>query len=216
MTEEGKPEGVRAWYDRTTKKARRSLVWATLVTMVAAVLIYIFAPHALHLKLQIFNGAYVIPAAGAIWIAAFMFIWLIPMRELSFRSQESIERTENRVQNALQNEIIPAIQIWKRLGEKIERHVDSGLLAEIRTTTSEARVFMKGLDGRLKAIENEVKPAVTEMREAIQEMRAFMGPQPKSQSSVNAPLNFERALSAVRKRTQQPLNHGATVDGRTA
>ena len=90
-------ENARDWYRRTTRNAIRSIAGATVVAAVAAVLGFVLVPHEYTLSLQVFNGAWTIPAFGGIWLAAFIFIWLIPMRELGFRSQECMERMEERL-----------------------------------------------------------------------------------------------------------------------
>jgi len=192
MSPENKQDGVRSWYERTTKRARKALAFSTIVTMVGAILLYLFAPHSLHLNLQVFNGAYVIPVAGGIWIAAFMFIWLIPMRELSFRSQESLERTEARVQNSVENKLGPAIDTWKRLGDRAEHEVASGLFEELRGAIKEIRTLAKNLDERTKILERDVKPAINEIRDAMVEIQAYVAPKPPV-------LNLQRTLQTLRK-----------------
>jgi hypothetical protein len=115
-----KQESIRGWYARTTSKVRHGLVWATIVTCLFALVFYFVAPHSVHLSLQIFNGAVVIPAAAAIWIAAFVYIFLIPNREVGFRSQEAIEQTVGLLRTALEGTVAPAAAVWKRIGQRVE------------------------------------------------------------------------------------------------
>ena len=88
-----KPESIRQWYQRTTSKARMSLVWVSAISIVFGVLFFLYAPLKLAQFMQTANGAVTIPIAGGIWIAAFVYIFLVPSREVGFRSQESIEQT---------------------------------------------------------------------------------------------------------------------------
>lgn len=157
-----KGEGIRAWNERTTRKARVALVGATAILAAVAVIFWTYAPLEMTARLQTFNGAITIPAAGGIWIAAFMAIWLIPMRELSFRGQESLERMEVRIQDAIDKRMGPAIDTWQRIGDRVEKelmpkfeaslddikaHLDSGLLAEIREAADAIREMQGPIDG---------------------------------------------------------------------
>lgn len=90
-------ESSRAWYSRTTKKALRSLVWATITATLLAGVLFVAVPNTIVLKAQIFNGAWTIPVYGGLWLASFILIFLIPQRELGFRSQECLERMEAKV-----------------------------------------------------------------------------------------------------------------------
>jgi hypothetical protein len=89
--------GIRAWYAEKTRLAVRGVVLATLVSLGVAGLGFLLVPKEIVLHAQIFNGAFVIPVFGGIWIAAFVILWLVPMREVSFRGQEAMERIEGRV-----------------------------------------------------------------------------------------------------------------------
>lgn len=114
-------EPIRAWYLKTTRKALRSLWIVSAISFVGAVLFYVLAPQSVHLKLQIFNGAIVIPAAGGIWIVSFILLWLVPMRETAFRSQESMERMEARFEERLKK----ADAVIERM-DRITKQVEDG------------------------------------------------------------------------------------------
>lgn len=92
-----KPESSREWYRRTTRRSIRAIVFATIFASVFAFVGFFLIPRDVTLHLQVFNGAWTIPAFGGIWLCAFILIWLLPMRELGFRSQECMERMEAQV-----------------------------------------------------------------------------------------------------------------------
>lgn len=89
---ERREESIRAWYDRKTRHARMGLGIGAAAILVFAVIFFLLAPSWLNLKLQVFNGAVTIPFFGGLWLAAFIIIWLVPMREVGFRSQEVMEK----------------------------------------------------------------------------------------------------------------------------
>lgn len=114
-------ESIRQWYRKTTKKSMAWLIWAGVVSSIGAAFFYVLVPQAVHLKLQVFNGAITIPVAGGIWIVSFILLWLVPMRETAFRSQESMERMESRIEERLKK----ADVIIDRLG-RITKAVEDG------------------------------------------------------------------------------------------
>lgn len=67
-----KAESVRGWYHRTTSGARKFLLVFSAIAICAAVVLFLCAPQSLHASIQQFNGAYVIPVAGGIWILGFL------------------------------------------------------------------------------------------------------------------------------------------------
>lgn len=159
-------ESIRQWYHRTTSGARKFLLIFSGIAICAAIALFIFAPQSLHVSIQQFNGAYVIPVAGGIWILGFLYIFLIPQREVGFRSQEFIESMSNSVRDTLEREIVPAVAVWKRLGEKIEaelpnfmKKVDEGIL-EIQSSSKKLAVAIEKNEG----LAADVKPAVEALR----------------------------------------------------
>lgn len=92
-----KAEPIRDWYRRATRRAMRAVAWSSIALLVGAVALFFTLSGDATLRLQVFNGAYTIPVAALVWIVAFTVIWLVPMRELGFRSQESMERLEARL-----------------------------------------------------------------------------------------------------------------------
>jgi hypothetical protein len=145
-----------------------------------AVVLFIYAPASMHQSLQQFNGAYVIPVAGGIWILGFLYIFLIPQREVGFRSQEFIESMSNSVKETIEKEIVPAVKVWMRLGEKIEAELPGFLktvndgMSEIREGVKEIRVASGKLTTAIAKNENigdEVKQFATEVRPAVEALR---------------------------------------------
>jgi hypothetical protein len=161
-----KGESVRAWYHRTTSGARKFLLIFSAIAICLAVVMFIYAPQSLHVSIQQFNGAYVIPVAGGIWILGFLYIFLIPQREVGFRSQEFIESMSNSVRETIEREIVPAVAVWKRLGEKIEaelpifmKKVDEGIL-QIQESAKKLTVAIEKNEG----LAADIKPAVDSLK----------------------------------------------------
>lgn len=119
-------ESIREWYKKTTKKSMLGLVWAGVLSSIGAILFYVLVPKSGHLSLQIFNGAITIPVAGGIWIVSFILMWLVPMRETAFRSQESMERMESRFKD-LQVKAESAIGKVETAADKVNKLLDEGL-----------------------------------------------------------------------------------------
>ncbi len=168
------PEGIRAWYNRNTRKAIRGLIWATVILLLSIVMVWIFVPLAKLQHAQTFNGALTIPGFGGLWIASFMFIWLIPMREVSFRGQESMERMEEKVIDAVEDKIVPAIETWQRIGTKVERE----LIPRFERFLDTAEKAVEQLSSSAKAVESfQSSDTLQEIRDAAQAMKQFATPQ---------------------------------------
>jgi hypothetical protein len=136
-----KDPGIRGWYETRTRASRRFLYGSMALGALGAALFWMLAPFSLSQHLQTFNGAVLIPLAGGIWIAAFILVWLVPMRELSFRGQESLERSEERIRAFLEDEAGPAIETWRRIGERIEKETAAGFLEEARDAFAAVRAM---------------------------------------------------------------------------
>ena len=171
-----KNESLRQWYTRKTRPAIRWLLAASFATMVSGVLLWVLADLPFLARMQTFNGAIIIPAFGGIWIASFMFIWLIPMRELSFRGQESLDRTEERMKKALEESLLPAADVWKRIGDRVEQE----LLPRLEKVAKEAEARIGPTAQSVRRMENQAEAhlglLVTEVREAAGSIKQFFGP----------------------------------------
>lgn len=186
-------EGIRSWYKRKTRKAIVGLIGATVILIVAATLVWVFAPMAGIARAQTFNGALTIPGFGGLWIASFMFIWLIPMREVSFRGQESMERMEAK--------LIPAIETWQRVGDRFERVILPKLEEAIDTTQRTAQLIEKKAAPAIeiaRRIEANIEAELTtgllqEIRSAAQSVNLVV----MSKEGTPTPPSVDRALEAL-------------------
>ncbi len=178
-----RPEPLRAWYKRRTRTAIRALIFASLITIVAAVLLWVLAELPFLARMQTFNGAIIIPAFGGIWIASFMFIWLIPMRELSFRGQESLDRTEDRMKEAVET-FAPVAKVWERIGKRVEEEILPKIektLDDAHTAIAEARARVGPAAESIRRVENNLEGKIgllaTEVEGATRSIKKFFGPQ---------------------------------------
>jgi hypothetical protein len=94
-------ESIRHWYDRTTSRARKLLLWSSIIAVIGGVFFFSFASQKAATFIQTANGAVTIPIAGGIWIASFVYIFLVPSREVGFRSQEWIEMAVTMMQKTI-------------------------------------------------------------------------------------------------------------------
>jgi hypothetical protein len=162
-----KGETIREWYHRTTNKWIKGLVGATVVALIAAGLLYGLAQTPFLAKLQTFNGAFTIPIAGAIWLLSFVYIFLVPNREVGFRSMESFERMEDRLVVTIDQKLVPVIDVWTRVGESVEAEIKNGLIKEMRDAVSELRGTCKRLEESAKdgaEFAKEAKPAIEALK----------------------------------------------------
>lgn len=209
-------ESIRQWYGRTTSGARKFLLIFSLFAIAAAIVLFIYAPQSMHASLQQFNGAYVIPVAGGIWILGFLYIFLIPQREVGFRTQEFIESMSNSVKDTIEREIVPAVLVWKRVGEKVEselpgflKRIDEGIgeIREVSKKLSTAIEKNEGLAADIKpavealrrieaSVETEIKNGLFENAKAAMESVRSLGGLPNKEAAQE---DLSYALSSIRK-----------------
>lgn len=182
MTTPEKSESIRAWYDRTTRTTRKFIGWAGAFGAISAVFFYFLVPPAYTLRLQVFNGAWVIPIAALIWIVAFVWIFLIPSREVGFRSQEALDRTTEMVDRAVEHSIVPALKVWQRLGERLEKELDAGLITEfreaiktLRETAQKVQASTDSSTGELKLASTDLRKFTSDMQPAIDALKRIQG-----------------------------------------
>jgi hypothetical protein len=163
---QAKPEGIRAWYERTTRSARRAILWATVWAVFGGAAVYGFASLEFLARLQTFNGALTIPVAAAIWIGAFVYIFLIPSRESSFRSQEAVEAGIDIIRRAVEENIKPAADVWRRLGERAERE-GPDLVRDFREGLEIVRVSAERLARAVEkndSVAQEARPVIEALK----------------------------------------------------
>lgn len=202
------PDGIRAWYKKNTRRAIRGLIGATVVLLMAVVLVWLFAPLDKLQHAQTFNGALTIPGFGGLWIASFMFIWLIPMREVSFRGQESMERMESKLQTTMDDHLIPAIQTWQRVGERLEKVILPKFESAIDSAERAAQLIEKkavpaiDIARRIEAnVEAELATGLLqELRSAAQSVNLLV----MTKEGVPVPPDVDRALAALGNNGKTP------------
>jgi len=214
-------EGVRQWYDRTTRHWRKALVWATLVAMAGAVVFYCVGSLQVFSKIQTFNGALIIPVGAGLWMAAFVFIFLIPSREVGFRSQEWIEAAVVMLQKTIQDEIAPGARVWTRIGERIEKELPA-MIAEAREGIELVRTSARKIEEAVhknEKVATEVKPVVDalkrieerieteiktgiidEVRQAALAIQQFAGPGAAKATPVSDQPDPRRIVPALMRR----------------
>lgn len=164
-----KPESIRNWYNRTTKKARTAIVWATAASLVVIPLVSSLAPLGFLARAQTANGAITIPLVGGIWIFAFIFMFLVPSREASFRGQETLETGVETVQQAITEKLAPAAEVWLRVGKMVEREMPM-FIEKLKETVRRANDTMEDVRAAAKKLEaaseisKDAKPAIEELR----------------------------------------------------
>lgn len=127
MTRSEEQESIRSWWTKKTKKVGRMILVSSIISMIGALMFFRYAPAEIVSRIQAFNGAMTIPVAGAIWLAAFVFQFLIPSREVAFRSQETLERTEKRLAESLgalnsfmKDQAVPAVEACRHMAHLFE------------------------------------------------------------------------------------------------
>lgn len=116
-----KPESIRDWYERTTKNSRIGFIAMSIVAFSIMATMWCVASLSTLQKLQTFNGALTVPLIGGLWIFAFIFMFLVPSREASFRAQEALEDGIATMKSMVTEKVVPAIKIWERIGLQVEK-----------------------------------------------------------------------------------------------
>lgn len=168
---DGRPETIRQWYKRTTDRWRRALFFATLAAIAAGAVVYMLASFHLLARLQTFNGALTIPISALIWILSFVYVFLVPSREVGFRSQESLEKSVELLEDAVEKKIAPAVEIWRKLGERVEKEFDAGFMddfksavRELREAAAKIQASAENSNGELKRFTEDAKPALDALK----------------------------------------------------
>lgn len=152
-------EGVRSWYERTTKKSRRTFIIATACTIVLMAMMWTFAPMSTLKRIQEFNGALTLPMFGGLWLYMFIFMFLVPSREASFRAQESLEEGIEFLRGAA--------EVWKKVGADVERELPL-MVKNVNDTISEIRTVVKNLETSAangSKFVDDARPALESLKE---------------------------------------------------
>lgn len=153
-----KPESIRDWYERTTKNSRIGFVVMTIVAFSIMAAMWIFASMPTLSRIQTFNGALTVPLIGGLWIFAFIFMFLVPSREASFRAQEAIE--------GLIAKAMPAIKVWERLGLQVEKEYP-----EVRKKVEESLVELRKTAVRVEKALEDNAAFVTEAKPVLEALK---------------------------------------------
>lgn len=228
--EKPKPESIRSWWTKKTRRVTRALVVASVVSFVGSLIFFKLAPPETVARLQVFNGAMTLPLGGALWLAAFIFQFLIPSREVAFRSQETLERTETRIQesvngleNFLKNDATPALETFKKLLATFEatyfkniqdtiyvcqyaaKHaVETADRTEkrVREIHQDAAPVIEAAGRILGQIEKSIQQGILEEIHTAATATSTLGP---VKGGATTP-NLSRALESLRKRPVSPLS----------
>jgi len=156
-----KKESIREWYARSTGWAGKVIVFVTLCSFVTMGIMWAVASLPALQRIQTFNGALTIPLIGGVWIFGFIFMFLVPSREASFRGQESMEAMGETVEK-IAEKVSVAVEIWSRIGSRIESEFPA-MLQKANATLDEVAAAAKRID---KAGEDmtDLKPAIEALR----------------------------------------------------
>ena len=129
MKEEEK--SIRKWYEAKTRRAIKWLVGFGVVSLLVGVVLFALLPDAVTLKLQVFNGAYTIPIGALIWLVIFTLIWMMPIREISFRTFESTEALREEIKAAIKDEIHPSVKRFEKIADQLEEKFEDRFLDRV-------------------------------------------------------------------------------------
>jgi hypothetical protein len=203
-----KEESIRAWYERTTRRSRRILLFASITALLGGIVFISTVSLKTAQFVQTTMGAVGIPTAGAIWVAVFVYVFLVPSREVSFRSQESIEKTVDILNDAVERKLGPAVKVWERLGERLEKEIQAGLvedvkkaLTEIREASGKIEKSAENSNGEIKRLADDARPAL----EALQKLHA------RIEKNIGAEFvdDVKLAVRALRDMSTPPVPAGA-------
>ncbi len=153
-----KPEGVRAWYNRTTKKSRRFFLIASCVSGCVMAAMWGFGSMQTLARIQSFNGALTIPLVGGLWIFMFIFMFLVPSREASFRGQEALEKGIDLLTGA--------VDVWKKVGLEVQRDLPI-MMQKVDKALDELKLTAKSIEEAAKKNESFIegaKPALESLK----------------------------------------------------
>lgn len=199
-----KKETIREWYSRKTGWAVKAIVFLTTCSIGTMCLMWATASLPQLQRLQTFNGALTIPLIGGIWIFGFIYLFLTPSREASFRGQESLEEAVDIVRAAMLEKIAPAAAIWSRIGEQMERQLPQ-MMQKATETLDELRNAAKNIDSAAKRngdFMEEAKPAIDALKRI--EHRVELEIQSGMFENMKAASESIKSLAGIPKDATEP------------
>jgi methyl-accepting chemotaxis protein len=236
-------ESIRQWYDRTTRKWRKFLWCASVATLVVMGVSFLSLSTPTLARIQTFNGALTIPLWGGLWILSFILMFLVPSREASFRGQESLDATSAMVRDAVQNDLRPAAQQWKKLADQVQGELNGGLLTDFKEmvkTMKETAASVKDTAAALKETAQKLQVSADasskELHETSEELKKFTADakkfadetrpviecfqrlETKMEAAINTGFldNIQVAMEGIQRMSPPPLPSGTAVPDRPA
>lgn len=199
-----KKESIREWYSRKTGWAFKAICFMTTCSLITMCIMWASASLPQLQRLQTFNGALTIPLIGGIWIFGFIYMFLTPSREASFRGQESLEEGVEIIRVAVLEKIAPAAAIWCRIGEQFERELPL-IVRKAHETLDELRVAAKNIDEAAKKNDQfvgQAQPAIEALKRI--EHRVEMEIQSGLFENMRAAAEGVKTLSGIPKDASEP------------
>lgn len=209
---EAASESIRQWYDRTTRKWRKFLWCASVATLVVMGVSFLTLSTPTLAKIQTFNGALTIPLWGGLWILSFIFMFLIPSREASFRGQESLDATAGLIKDAINNELKPVAGQWKKLAEQVQGELNGGLLrdfkemvATLKDTAAAVKETATALKETSQKLQVSADTSSKELHETSMELKKFTAEAKKFADETRPVIE---AFQRIESRMENAINNG--------
>lgn len=193
MSEQPKSETIRQWFQRTTRRSRKAILYATIVIGIVMGISWHNMSVNTMSRIQTFNGALSVPLLAGLWTAALLILFLRPTREAAFRSQETLdsgigaldkkidaglvamdkkmESANKMLADAFANKIIPAADCWNRVGQRIEKILVDGLVEEVKGAIKDIKETASRLEKTAAEGNGEIKKFVADTGPAIDALK---------------------------------------------
>lgn len=199
-----KRESIREWYTRKTGWAFKAIVFMTTCSVVTMLVMWGSASLPQLQRLQTFNGALTIPLIGGIWIFGFIYMFLTPSREASFRGQESLEEAVDIIRAAVMERIGPAAETWGRIGYRLEQELPV-MVQKAHETLDELRTAAKNIEAasqRNGQLIDDAKPAIEALKRI--EHRVEVEIQSGLFENMRAAADAVKTMSGIPKDASEP------------
>jgi hypothetical protein len=161
-----KSESIREWHRRTTRKSRVGLAVATVISLALMTVLWFTCDLETLKFAQTFNGALTMVLLGGLWVFAFIFMFLVPSREASFRAQEALEDGIGTLKKMVENDVVPAAKAIERLALLIEKDYP-----EVRKRVEESLVELKETSKKVEKALEDNATFVQETRPVLQALK---------------------------------------------